>query len=403
MHEEEFQKKLDACSTEQERQKLITDTLNKVYGEAAESYKKNNKELIEAEKANQKLKDAMAQLGKIGEPILTAIKNKIADMAAVAVPKIQKLIAKVKDMIKWFNQNKTTVHNWVAGIIAATITVAGFVLVMKWSAIMSSAAKALKLVTVAMKALNVAMRANIIGLIVSLIIGLVAAFIYLWKNNEGFRKFWINMWKKIQSVTASAVSWIKNKFGSLKDAVSKVRKSFDSIKNAISDKMDAARDKVKGFVDKVKGFFPLKVGKIFSNLKIPKISVSGGKAPFGIAGKGKLPSFNVKWNAQGAVFDKPTIFNTAQGFQGVGEAGAEAVAPISTLQKYIGDAVETKNEYLIRALETQVSRLISFMQDYLPYDYKIMLDTGILAGELTPEINSRLAETYKHNKRGNTR
>ena len=403
VHEEEFQKKLDACSTEQERQKLITDTLNKVYGEAAESYKKNNKELIEAEKANQKLKDAMAQLGKIGEPILTAIKNKIADMAAVAVPKIQKLIVKVKDMIKWFNQNKTTVHNWVAGIIAATITVAGFVLVMKWSAIMSSAAKALKLVTVAMKALNVAMRANIIGLIVSLIIGLVAAFIYLWKNNEGFRKFWINMWKKIQSVTASAVSWIKNKFGSLKDAVSKVRKSFDSIKNAISDKMDAARDKVKGFVDKVKGFFPLKIGKIFSNLKIPKISVSGGKAPFGIAGKGKLPSFNVKWNAQGAVFDKPTIFNTAQGFQGVGEAGAEAVAPISTLQKYIGDAVETKNEYLIRALETQVSRLISFMQDYLPSDYKIMLDTGILAGELTPEINSRLAETYKHNKRGNTR
>lgn len=169
------------------------------------------------------------------------------------------------------------------------------------------------------------------------------------------------------------------------------------------DRMDEARAKVKGVVDKIKGFFPLKVGKIFSNLKIPKISVSGGKAPFGIAGKGKLPSFNVKWNAQGAVFDSPTIFATQQGFQGVGEAGKEAVAPITTLQAYISDSVNSRNNEIIQAFEMQISRLISFMQDYFPADYKILLDTGTLAGELTPQINSKLANTYRHNKRGNTR
>lgn len=406
VHEEEFQKKLDACSTEQERQKLITDTLNKVYGEAAESYKKNNKELIEAEKANQKLKDAMALLGSVGEPILTAIKNKIADMAAVGVPKLQSLIAKIKDMIKWFKQNKSTVQGWVAGIIAATITVAGFVLVMKWSAIMSKATKALKLVTVAMKALNVAMRANLIGLIVSLIIGLVAAFIYLWKNNEGFRKFWISMWKKIQSVTASAVSWIKNKFGSLKDTVSKVSATFENIKKAITDKIDAARDKVKGFVDKVKGFFPLKIGKIFSNFKLPKLSVSGGKAPYGIAGKGKLPSFSVKWNAAGGILTEPTIFgmNPRTGtLLGGGEAGNEAIVPIDRLKTYIDESVNARNMELVEAFEIQISRLILFLQNYFPVNYQILLDTGILAGELTPNINSRLAEIYKNNKRGNTR
>lgn len=406
VHEDDFQKKLDACSTEQERQKLITDTLNKVYGEAAESYKKNNKELIQAEKANQRLKDAMALLGKIGEPILTAIKNKIADMAAVGVPKLQSLIAKIKDMIKWFKQNKSTVQGWVAGIIAATITVAGFVLVMKWSAIMSKAAKALKLVTVAMKALNVAMRANLIGLIVSLIIGLVAAFIYLWKNNEGFRKFWISMWKKIQSVTASAVSWIKNKFGSLKDTVSKVSATFENIKKAITDKIDAARDKVKGFVDKVKGFFPLKIGKIFSNFKLPKLSVSGGKAPYGIAGKGKLPSFSVKWNAAGGILTEPTIFgmNPRTGtLLGGGEAGNEAIVPIDRLKTYIDESVNARNMELVEAFEMQISRLILFLQNYFPVNYQILLDTGILAGELTPNINSRLAEIYKNNKRGNTR
>lgn len=353
VNEDDFQKKLDSCSTEQERQKLITGTLNKVYKESAETYKKNNKELIQAEKANQKLKEAMALLGSVGEPILTAIKTKIAEMVTVGVPKLQSLIAKIKDMIKWFKQNKSTVQGWAAGIIAATITVSGFVLVLKWSAIMSKAAKALKLVTVAVKALNVAMRANLIGLIVSLILGLVAAFIYLWKNNEGFRKFWLNMWAKIQSVAGTAVGWIKRKFGELKDSVAKVKANFEAIKKAITDKINGAKEAVAGFVNKVKGFFPLKIGKIFSSLKIPKISVSDGKAPFGIAGKGKLPSFNVKWNAEGGILSEPTIFgmNPKTGtLLGGGEAGKEAIVPIDRLKAYIDESVNDRNKDLSESL-----------------------------------------------------
>lgn len=406
VNEDDFQKKLDSCSTEQERQKLITGTLNKVYKESADTYKKNNKELIQAEKANQKLKEAMALLGSVGEPILTAIKTKIAEMVTVGVPKLQSLITKIKDMIKWFKQNKSTVQIWAAGIIAATITVSGFVLVLKWSAIMSKAAKALKLVTVAVKALNVAMRANLIGLIVSLILGLVAAFIYLWKNNEGFRKFWLNMWAKIQSVAGTAVGWIKRKFGELKDSVAKVKANFEAIKKAITDKINGAKEAVAGFVNKVKGFFPLKIGKIFSSLKIPKISVSGGKAPFGIAGKGKLPSFNVKWNAEGGILSEPTIFgmNPKTGtLLGGGEAGKEAIVPIDRLKAYIDESVNDRNKDLSESLEIQFSRLILFMQNYFPVSYQITLDSGILAGELAPGINSRLAEIYKNNKRGNTR
>lgn len=406
VNEDDFQKKLDSCTTEQERQKLITSTLNGLYKEAADNYKKNNKELIEAEKANGRLKDAMAKLGAIGEPIMTAIKNKIADMAAVAIPKLEKIITKTKDMIKWFKQNKSTVQAWAAGILAATVTVSGFILVLKWSAIMSKAAKALKLVTTAVKLLNVAMRANVIGLVISLIAGLVAAFIYLWKNNEGFRKFWLNMWAKIKSATGTAVKWIKSKFNDLKDTVSKVKANFESIKKAITDKMDAAREKVKGVVDKIKGFFPLKIGKIFSGLKVPKISVSGGKAPFGIAGKGKLPNFDVKWNAKGGILTEPTVFgmNPRTGtLLGGGEAGHEAIVPIDKLQAYVDQSVNNRNKDLIESFEMQISRLISFIQAYFPAQYKIMLDTGILAGQLAPEMDSRLAGIYKNNLRGNTR
>ncbi len=401
--EDDFQKKLDACTTEQERQKLITSTLNKLYGESAESYKKNNKELIEAEKANGRLKEALAQLGAIGEPILTAIKNAISDMATKAIPKVESLINKVKDMRKWIKENQTTVKTWTAVIIGATTSIAAFVLIMKFSAIMAAAKKAIQGVTVAMKALNVVMKANLIGLIVSLIIGLVAAFVYLWKNNEGFRNFWLNMWDKIKSATSSAVKWIANRFDDLKAGVKKVQTAFGNIKDAIAEKLEAAKDKVKSIIDKIKGYFPFNIGKIFSNLKIPKISVSGGKAPFGIAGKGKLPSFSVKWNAEGAVFKKPAIFSTPYGLQGVGEAGAEAIAPISTLQSYVAEAVRQQNTELIESLDFEISRLISFMQGYFPTAYKLQLDTGVLAGHLAPEMNARLADIYRSNKRSNTR
>lgn len=400
--EDAFNEKLAKCSNEQERQKLIMDTLNGTYKKASEQYKETNKDVMAANRANEKLSSAFAELGRVGEPILTAIKNKTAEMVAAAVPLLQSFITKIKDMIKWFKQNKSTVQAWAAGILAATVTVSGFVLVLKWGSIMSKATTALKLVTGGVKALNLAMKANIIGLIVSLIIGLVAAFVYLWKNNEGFRNFWLKMWEKIKSATSSAVTWIKNKFGDLKSAVSKVKNTFGSIKDAITDKIEGARDAVKNAIDKIKGFFPLSIGKIFSNLKIPKISVSGGKAPFGIAGKGKLPNFNVKWNAEGGILDKATIFGrVGDTLLGGGEAGAEAIAPIDTLLDYVRIAVRGENEGVRKTLIEQTQLLIDFLARSMPHG--VRLDSGVLVGELTPAIDMQLSDRWNHAQRGNTR
>ena len=398
---EDFNDQLAKCSTEEERQDLIMKTLKDTYGAAGDQYKETNHDVMEARKSQERLTDAMAKLGAVGEPILTGIKNKVADMATAAIPHLENLIQKVKDGKKWMQDNKNTVDKWKAAIVGAAASAASFVLILKWSAIMGKAKAALVAVTTAVKLLNLAMKANIIGLIISLIIGLVAAFVTLWKNNEDFRNFWIKLWEKIQDACGKATKWIKNKFGDLKDALKTVRDTFSKIKDTITDKLDEARDKVKGVIDKIKGFFPLKIGKIFSNLKIPKISVSGGKAPFGIAGKGKMPSFDVQWKAKGAVFDQPTIFSTHQGFQGVGEAGPEAVAPISTLQAYIRDSVKDKDERLIRVLIEQNQRMMDFLQRIIPHD--IRLDGAALVGELVPAIDMGLNTRYQHTMRGNVR
>ena len=134
---------------------------------------------------------------------------------------------------------------------------------------------------------------------------------------------------------------------------------------------------------------------------MPKISVSGGKAPFGIAGKGKLPNFDVKWNAEGGIFDKPTIFNTRTGFQGVGEAGKEAIAPISLLQGYVKDAVKSENDGIINTLIDQNRMLMDFLSRIIPKS--IELDSGALVGNLLPALDMGLSNRLAHAQRGNTR
>lgn len=62
-NEDEFQAKLDACSTEQERQALITETLNGLYGESAEKYREVNETLIAAQKAQAEYSLSLADLG----------------------------------------------------------------------------------------------------------------------------------------------------------------------------------------------------------------------------------------------------------------------------------------------------------------------------------------------------
>ena len=213
--EEKFQEKLDACSNEQERQDLIMNTLNKTYQKASTQYQETNKDIIAANKAQERLTDAFAELGRVGEPIMTAVKNAVADMAEVAIPYVQSFIDKVKDLIQWVKENESTIKTWVGVIVGAGTAIGTFLLILNWGKIMTAAANAIKVVRTAILAMNTAMLANPVGLVVAAIVGLVAAFIYLWNNVEGFRKFWQKTWDQIKSLASKAWTGIKNTFSSI--------------------------------------------------------------------------------------------------------------------------------------------------------------------------------------------
>lgn len=84
--EDEFQASLDACTSEQERQALITNTLNGLYSEASAKYKEVNANVIAAREAQAKLNEALNELGAIAEPILTTLKTLSADLLVSITP-----------------------------------------------------------------------------------------------------------------------------------------------------------------------------------------------------------------------------------------------------------------------------------------------------------------------------
>lgn len=135
----------------------------------------------------------------------------------------------------------------------------------------------------------------------------------------------------IDNLTGGKLTAIKNKFtDGLNGAKNAVTSVLDNIKSGFQSKLDAAHAIVTGVVDKIKGVFNFNWK--LPELKLPHISVTDGEAPFGIAGKGSLPKFDIQWYAEGGVMTAPTIFGAAGGkLLGGGEAGDEAILPLSAL------------------------------------------------------------------------
>lgn len=99
-------------------------------------------------------------------------------------------------------------------------------------------------VTAATHGLNAAMRANPIGVIITVIGLLVGAFVLLWNKSEGFRNFFIGMWNGIKTVVGNVVGWIKDVWngipGFFKGIVDKIGGFFSGIGNTIKNAFKGA-------------------------------------------------------------------------------------------------------------------------------------------------------------------
>jgi phage-related minor tail protein len=461
--EEKFQEKLDKCSNEQERQKLIMDTLNKTYKDASDQYKETNKDVIESQKAQERLTDAFAEIGRVGEPILTRIKDKVAEMVEAAVPHLENFIQKVKDIITWVKENGDTIDKWVGVILGAGTAIGLFLLILNWGTIMTAAANAIKVVRTAILAFNTALLSNPIGLIVSLLAGLVVAFVYLWNNVDGFREFWINTWNKIKQMASSAWESIKKTFSNIgkwfseqfqkvqkagkeamenvkkwfSDAYKSVTKTFSNIGSWFRNTFQTAWKNIKSVFSSWGSFFGdlwTKIKNKFSSIGSALGTAMGNAVKNGLnrviatvemaINKGiglingainlanKLPGVNVGKVAEVSLHRLAKGGVLEKGQVGVLEgSGAEAVVPLEHNKAWLSRVAEDLYDIQLEkgsyhnGIDPQLMALLNHISEQLDKlaELRIYLNSGALVGELVPAIDGRMADRWNHALRGNTR
>ena len=256
--EDAFNAALAACSTEQERQALITSTLTTLYGSASAQYKETNADVIAANEANEKWTASMAEVGASVEPLLTAVKDMGATLLSMIVPIIDAITNNLPIVAVGIIGVTTALVAFKIAAIAATAATEGMTLAQYAAA-------------AATKVLNAVMKANPIGLIILAITALVTAVMAMVKNWESVGAFFKNLWAGIKNTFNSAVEGIKKIMGNLvTSAINKLKELpqkvvsiggdlISGLWKGVQDKLNWLKNKLSSFatsvLDSIKSFF----------------------------------------------------------------------------------------------------------------------------------------------------
>jgi phage-related protein len=139
----------------------------------------------------------------------------------------------------------------------------------------------IKSTTVAQKALNIAMRANPIGLVITALVLLGVGLVALYKKSETFRNIVNGAFGSVKTVAVGVFNWIRNNWKTIFNtltapfqlAIKPIWKHRDSILNAIR----AVPGAVKGFMKNVAGTITAPFQAAFSGIKSAWNSTVGGK------------------------------------------------------------------------------------------------------------------------------
>ena len=167
--EEKFQIALDDCTTSQERQKLITDTLSDLYLEAGENYLEANEDLIKANETNERITKSLAEMGEAVEPAVTDFKELGAEI-------LENMEEPIKSASQWirntFIPGLRDFGNWVrtnGPVIAGTLATVATAMV--------GIVAATEGVAKAKKALDLVLSASPVGLVLTGITALTAGIV----------------------------------------------------------------------------------------------------------------------------------------------------------------------------------------------------------------------------------
>ena len=270
---DKFNEKLAKLKTEEERAAYIQEELTKLYGESADAYLENNKNVIAARKSTAAYTDQMAKLGEAVEPVNADITEFKTELAKEFVPVIKNKVAPaIKDFTKMLKDTDAAEKaGKVVGYVAenfetlATITLTAitvyktFTAVMSVSTAISAAQTAISglsagvgVATTAQVGWNAAMTANPIGAVVTAV-GLLAAGIGLLalKQKDASEKTDLLSESQRQAVTAAeeAAAAYKEVKAAAEEEAAAIKVNIDYVQKKLLPQLETLVD-VNGKVKK---------------------------------------------------------------------------------------------------------------------------------------------------------
>lgn len=170
------------------------------------------------------VESAMTKFNELGEKLKEALKSEevqsniasIADGISGLIEFVGELAVDILpiflDLLKWILDNSGMISTGIVAIGAAIATLKVANIINNIIDKFRSVEKATKLWEAAQKLLNIQLSLNPFVLITVAIIALIAALVYLWNTNEGFREAVINCWNAIKEVGLGVWDWLVNFF-----------------------------------------------------------------------------------------------------------------------------------------------------------------------------------------------
>ena len=342
-------------------------------------------ETLPKEKAVEKALDELNK--KIGKQAENATKtftvqlqilkeqfNNVAEsLGGTLIPIIQKFIGYVNTSIE-FVKKHSEVFKLIATIIAGvTLALVAYNLTVKavtittkaWGVATSVVSTLTKLLTGQQVALNTAMKANPIGLVVAGIMLLGVAVVYLWNKFDWFRKGVV----KVFQIVVNGVGYLVGYIGSLLTIASKIPGIGDKFKGA-AEAVNGAANKVREFSNGLNKLADKKV-KVGVELNAPSIGDFGNSDALSGTKKGKG-------------LDPKVV-----------EANKKYMEVVKDLQDKVRSAVEKANEKLAELAVDYAEKITELQSDAADKITRLMRDADEKRLKAKVDMDKKITDAQK--------
>lgn len=214
-------------------------------------------------------------------------------------------------------------------------------------------------------------------------------------------------WNSIRSTVSSAVnavrSTVSSGFNALVNAVSSplngiknsVTNTFNSVRTTISNVINSAKSIVSSGLNAIRGYFS-SLSLKFPHIKLPRFSISGSFS----LNPPSVPHFSVSWYkramAGAYLLDSPTLFGTASGIAGGGEAGNEYIVGQNSLAATVRAEVDNAIGDTMPEVVNYLAQILQAVAD----GKNIYLDGKTLVGGTVEEMDKQLGKSRARFRRG---